>query len=278
MRDDLEKYNQTRLVVTCGRLGTGKSLSALTLGYVLKGEDFKPDKHVAHGSSDQFVKIMKKSKPGDFIVYDEVGVGMDSRQWYSKRNIIMSQVFQTCRTRNLFIVFTTPSFDFVDVKVRKLFHNFVKMYDKNKLLYRKNQAKARWYEIVTNSWSGDFYPKKMSVNLNGRISELDWIYYNKPPAHICEAYEKSRKKMADKREKKAEQFFRGAGDKSVTVEQAAKLLELPDSSQLYQLIRDGKILIDRESNGLKIPLVVVKDLWKKNKKWILSAKAAKESS
>ena len=56
------------------------------------------------------------------IGFDEAGVGMNARDWYTIQNKILGMILQTFRHRNLMTVFTVPHISFIDVQARKLFN------------------------------------------------------------------------------------------------------------------------------------------------------------
>jgi len=183
-RELLIQHNQNKLIVKTGDTGSGKSFSGLTLGERLKPEVFNPVKHIAYFDAFDFLKVIKRAHKGDVVMFDEVGVGMDSREWNSRSNILMTKILQTFRTKNLYVIFTAPDFSFVDVKARKVFHNFVLMKGIN---YKKQISRGKWYDIIKNRFDGTFFYKTMQVEVNNRRFELGEITYSKPSQDIIDA-------------------------------------------------------------------------------------------
>jgi len=269
LKTELIENNQDRFIAKCGKRGNGKSYATMTEGHIITGGNFDPVKHISYFDPWKFMRLVKKSKPGDFLMFDDAGVGVDNREWYKKSNKLISKIVQTFRTKNLFVVWTMPDFGIVDIKARKTFDWFVKM---DKLNMKKRQARSRWYEIVTDAWSGEFWRKTLSFSYNGRTTEIHQVLTDHPPEWMVEPYEKNRKKALDKIFKSADDAQTGS-DKGVTIEQATKMLNLESSRVMWDIIVKGGIRMEQESNLIKIPL---KDIRKISKSLNTSFKAHTE--
>lgn len=81
------------------------------------------------------------------IVFDEVGVGIPARDWYTISNKMLSYVLQTFRYENLSVIFTCSSFDFIDVQTRKPFHTYIETLA---ISDEKNLVTAKLMEIQNN--------------------------------------------------------------------------------------------------------------------------------
>ena len=257
LRNDLEARNLNKLVVKTGRPGTGKSYSALKMGEILKGDGFNVKKHVAYFSPAQFTRIIRKAKKGDVVIFDEAGVGINAREWASASNMLITKILQTFRTKNLFVIFTVPDFGFVDIHARKVFHNFVSMKPIN---FKKNVAVGKWFDIINNDWTGKMSRWTLKIDVNGRKQEVDKITYDKPKENTCEEYEVLRAKALDTLLEGADLLELGGG-RAVTVPEASKLLRM-SSSLMYELIGDGAIPLEAETNSMKISLALVRKIRK----------------
>jgi len=267
-QDKLINHNQDTMTAKCGKKGTGKSYSTMLEGQRIRGYDyFDVKKHIACFDPYRFLKIVRMAKKGDFIIFDDAGVGLDSREWAKKSNIIITKLLQTFRTKNLNVTFTVPSFDFVDIKARKLFDYFVQM-KKLKSMWKKINgndtfvtSKAKWYNIKTDSWSGDMWRQTLNINVRGTPYEIDEISYSKIDDDIAKIYEEQRNRASEKLNKKADEITEG-NDRAVPIEQAAKLLQMKSSQALYGLVADGQIPIYRDSTSLKIKMAWIKHVRK----------------
>jgi len=253
LHKELTEHNQNRMIVLCGKTGKGKSMKAVKLGEALLPETFDVKKHVAYFKPRPFLKITKRAKPGSVVVFDEAGVGIDSREWKKRSNILITKVMQTFRTKNLFVLFTTPDFSFVDIKSRKLFHNFVSM---RRIDYKKKLSYGRWYDIMTDDWEGNLWRRSMRVTYKGRTYETGKISCSLPSQDLIEQYEERRSKAVDNLYTEADSYYSGV-DRAVTVEQAAHMLGMR-SRELYNLIARGRLPVYMESSGLKIHLGLIK--------------------
>ena len=132
-----------------GETGTGKSYAAMRLGQLID-KDFNIRNVVF--SPKQFMEILENPwiKRGSVIIFDEAGVGIPSRDWYTIQNKMLGYVMQTFRHMNLCVIFTVPNIGFVDVQMRNLFHiyletqsiNYKKRICKLKVFYFKQHARS----------------------------------------------------------------------------------------------------------------------------------------
>lgn len=241
IRDGLIEKNLNRMAAMVGSTGSGKSYSAMSVGRVLRGDDFDPEKHIGYFHPRGFLRIVRSANKGDVIIFDEAGVGIDNREWQKKSQILVTQILQTFRTKNLFVIFTTPNFGYMDVKARQLFHNYVLMTGVN---YKRKTATGRWNTLFVNRFDGSFKPKSMIVSIDGQLYTLPSIEHVKPPEHLCEVYEVEREKALNKLFDKAEITMEGGG-RTVSIEQASKMLNI-DNRIFWNLAADGDIPIDED--------------------------------
>jgi len=254
----LVEENQHKMVSKCGQTGTGKSYSCLAQADLMLGDNFDPIKHVAYFDSWDFIKKLDKSKPGEILLFDDAGVGMDSREWYKKSNILIRHIFQVFRTRNLFIFMTTPDFSYVDIGNRKRFHNFVEM---KRIDKKREETIGKWYDIWTDAWSGKFGRATMKMFVGDRFASISEIRTPRLNQDIADIYEEQRAKAEGKTMKEAVEFERG-NERTITVEQASKMLNMK-SQTLWWLIGKGNIPIVKESARIKLDLAIIKDYIKK---------------
>jgi len=117
--------NQNVLIMITGGTGSGKSYAALKLAQILSTK-FKSRftiKNCAFTMKDFMGRINSGDlERGSVIIFDEFGVGMNSRSSLTIANRIFGFLLQTFRHKNLICIFTSPNFSFVDITARKLFH------------------------------------------------------------------------------------------------------------------------------------------------------------
>jgi len=102
---------------------------------------------------------------GNMIIFDEAGVGIPSREWYSISNKVISYILQTFRRENLGVMFTTPSLDFIDSQARKLFHSYLETKHINR---EEKYVTLKYMNIQNNPKEGKIYYKYPRVMIDGR--------------------------------------------------------------------------------------------------------------
>jgi len=169
-RNRLMKKNQNWLGLVCGGTGTGKSFSSMVMAKLISPNKFSID-NVVFSPLDFLKKIqnIKGLKKGDILVFDEAGVGMSSREWYSIQNKLLGSVLQTFRNLNIGVIFTTPSISFIDSNARKLFHNY---FETIRIDFEKKLVFLKVYDIQHNSRYDKTYYKHPRINVRNKIFEM----------------------------------------------------------------------------------------------------------
>jgi len=170
------------LAIVCGETGSGKSYSALSLAKLISW-----NVHIVF-TPVEFLRLLNsgKLKKGDVILFDEAGVGMASRDWYSVQNKLLGSVLQTFRNMNVAVIFTTPNLSFIDVQARKLFHNY---FETVYLDFEEEEAYLKVYDIQVNSRFDKIYFKYPRFDVGGVIKSLAHIIVPKPDPDVIEFYE-----------------------------------------------------------------------------------------
>ena len=188
IRSRLLKQNKNWLAVVCGETGSGKSYSAIKIAAAID-DSFSIEKIVFN--ADDLIKLLQGNyPPGTAIVFDEAGVGLPAREWYSIQNKILGYVLQTFRYKNYAVIFTVPSIDFIDIQARKLFHAYIETCG----ISRKNKTVTLKYKIPKynnqkNKWLW-YYPR-----ISGKV--LKRIIVSKPDWRILKEYETKKRLAAE---------------------------------------------------------------------------------
>ena len=95
-------------------------------------------------------------KRGRAKVLDELGVGMNHREWYSFLNQAMSYVMQTYAHEGMVVIVTAPYEDYVDKDAKMLFNMLIEMVKKNE---REHYAMARITLMQYNQKTKKIYYK-----------------------------------------------------------------------------------------------------------------------
>lgn len=122
---DRIKNNQNNLIFCSGGTGSGKSYSALKLAQIFS-KHFKkrfPIENCTFTMKEFMGRVNSKDlQTGSVLIFDEFGVGMNSRASLTLANRIFGFLLQTFRHKNFICIFTSPHFGYVDLSARRLFH------------------------------------------------------------------------------------------------------------------------------------------------------------
>jgi len=120
------------------------------------------------------------------IVFDEAGVGMPAREWFSISNKMIGYILQTFRHQNLGVIFTTPDFSFIDVQARKLFHSY---FETSMIDRQKNCAVLKWMNISVSPRYGKIYFIYPVIQQDYHRMKLKRINIPHPSQELTTAYE-----------------------------------------------------------------------------------------
>lgn len=134
------KYNQHETAIVVGDKGTGKSWAGLRIAYDVsvevakikggKPEDYFTFENVAIITKDEVLRVLK-TRMGQYcvVIFDDIGVGWSNRDFATKFNKVMNGVYQTFRTRNVFLIMTVPDDSYIDKLPRLMLHYFIEVVD-----------------------------------------------------------------------------------------------------------------------------------------------------
>lgn len=185
IRDRLYKKNQNWLSIICGATGSGKSYSALKFATEIDPEfTVSTVRERVVFTPQQFMALLNSGtlKEGSCIIWDEAGVGIPAREWQSISNKLINYITQTFRTDNLAVIFTTPSFEFVDTNLRKLFHAYIETMHIDRY---HNVCIVKYKKLQYNPWMKKSYAK-YPITMTGKLNE---IAIRKPSAKMCHEYD-----------------------------------------------------------------------------------------
>ena len=217
--------NQSVYLVFTGRPGSGKSYALLeTLRMV--DPNFNTDR-IAF-TNEEFIALLKlKLPPGSAIMYDEVGVGMDSREFMSVINKVLSYVTMTMRYKRLVIGMSVPSMNWIDLKTRELLHIYIELQKK----FINGVSYGKWQNLQTNYKFGKTYYKSPRITQDGKPFSIGQIGFKLPPKYLTEPYELRKSVFGDEVLKSAEDAIRASKYK--------KLKRMGDS-EIMESVKDNK--------------------------------------
>jgi len=166
---------------------SGKSITAATFGYLWDSTFWKYFENRVVQDHKEFVdsvdKLSKGNIKGGVIMVDEAGIVMSSSDWYEKWMKTITQMVQMFGYLCPVVLFVAPVKDFVDSRLRKMFHAYFKI-DRYGMEETTVTPYALKYNTINNKW---FY-KKPVIDINGQHITLRRLKISKPPDFLLERY------------------------------------------------------------------------------------------
>ncbi len=190
------KRNKNFIMVVVGATGSGKSYACMKLGEALDST-FNIDR-VCFKTLEfiNLVKTLTKSNDkenyrGKVILWDELGVEQNSREFMSLSNRVINYFFQTSRHLNLIVLMTVPLITFVDISTRQLAHAMGEMGGIN---FSNNSSKMITKFNQTNVMTAKTYKKFLRVYEDGKWKVVRHLVLGLPSKKLLKAYEIKKKK------------------------------------------------------------------------------------
>lgn len=190
----LLRFNKNWNGVFIGEPGSGKSWSALRLA-----------ERINSGFSARFIVFSAREfqelvtsdvlRRGDVVLFDEAGVGINKRVWWSVLNRVANQVFQTIRNRNFATIFTSPFAEFIDSDTRKLFNTLFRAV---KIDFASKRALFKPYKLGFDIFNQRPTYKFYKFLVGGKPFVLKVLRFGKPRRRLVSMYEE--KKLLFQRE------------------------------------------------------------------------------
>ena len=240
--------NQNFLGAYCGQTGSGKSYAALYSAWIMDraqngGHRFSIDNVVF--TPEEFLKAVKNnSYRGTFIIWDEVGVGINSRTFYEKTNLMISYVTQTFRWKNFGVLYTVPAFGYIDKQVRQLFHAYVQML---KPLPHLERSVGKWYWLNYNPRDSQdlYFPLPRVIDGDGGKRIIDKVYFPLPPKELINQYEEKKKAIVESWYAKYQAAFDAMEEKELQGKEINEIVqEIKDNGiEAYKNPKNGRIIV-----------------------------------
>lgn len=209
------KKDKDAIIVVAGERGSTKSGCAITLGYildrsregeprfflrndlipenfVLKKDEFLP--RIVFKPSD-FLKLVSgtpKLPKGSVIVWDEIGVEGDARDFQTKKNKLLKRTMETIRSRNYIIILTAPTLQSYDVGFRRSNTIYMEARGVAKSPSGKVAGKVKIYKAQTNPRTGKVYYKNLRFRVRNDPfrNVIKNFYIGKPPVNYESTYKR----------------------------------------------------------------------------------------
>lgn len=181
-------------VFITGKTGSGKSYTSIQIAKEVckvTGANFDIN-NVVFNPMD-FIKRYNDPEltpEGSFLIYEEGGVGTNSRDYQSKGNKNFSKLFQILRHRKILVIINAPDLSFLDVHLRKLLHWWFKT---EKVDKRRNLCFISPRTVEVQQETGKvLYPYPV---FDG--SQMSELRIDKLEDNIADEYEKRAKEFKD---------------------------------------------------------------------------------
>lgn len=255
IKDRVKNKNKNFIMVICGETGSGKSYAALDLAKLVDGH-FNMDR-VAF-TAQQFMDILNsgKVKKGQVILWDEAGLGVPAREFYTIANRSISYVFQTFRHRNISVILTTPHFGLIDSQIRSMIHCYGEMAHidhENQISHMKVQR------MEHDPKTGKTYFKYFRTGKGANTVKFTQFPSYLPPSKLLDKYEEKKSKQTDMWNKKAQAEIQAIeakmekkNEKPKTLEEQAKEIWKEYGDLLVRIRKNGDKVIDRSYMMAKI--------------------------
>jgi hypothetical protein len=257
VRDMVVGRNFSYLASFDGRHRSGKSLGATTFGYLWDKTFWKNYESRLPQEPKEFIdcieKINKEKIKGAVIQVDEAGVSMASSDWYEGWMKTITKTVQMFGYLNPIVLFVAPVKDFVDSRLRKMFHTY---YNFNRV--RTDYTTIRIYNTRYSTIKKKEYLRKPTVRIMGQRVVLDSIRLGLPPQFIIDRYTELSHFRKDKMlDGFIAQMKKGETKKSKDIDVSEIIRHTKKNYHLYEASRSSKarIILDqtRIEFGLKIP-------------------------
>lgn len=144
--------NQNYMLIVVGPTGSGKSYTAIALAMMID-PSFDVDRICFN--AEHFLELSSQGlDPGSVIVFDEAGIDVSSREWYSVRNRAINQTVETFRRDNLVCIWTTPVLSNIDKKSRSYFHGLAEVLDPDKV---GGWGRVKYFDLIPDVEEGGVF-------------------------------------------------------------------------------------------------------------------------
>lgn len=212
-----KEKDQDAIVAAIGERGSTKSGCSIAIGNMLDSQFSLPDDMLPRGfrlmpgevmprvvfSPEDYMKLLfvKKLPPGSVIIFDEIGVAGDARQFLSKKNIMLKQTLETVRSRRLILFLTAPTLSSFDVAIRRSLTHYMRCLGKGKDLDTgKSYGLVKPFRIKTDPISGEvkLYKLRYKKYQDLLTKSVNYQKIYRPPAYMEKPYKRLKKFIQNK--------------------------------------------------------------------------------
>lgn len=198
VKNRVRKYNKNFICCFVGDTGSGKTYAAVEFAIKLS-DKFSHETIIFGDQQDEFMRLLNMTgkdalETGDVILWDDFGVGMSKKDWYTEISKVINRVVQSTRWRRLIIIVTVPDRSYIDSDTMKLFHMIFEMIY---IDFKRKVSVAKPKEIQTNHITGkSYYKYPILRGHDGRHYVMTNTEFSLPPQEMLDIYEKKREKWS----------------------------------------------------------------------------------
>jgi predicted Zn-ribbon and HTH transcriptional regulator len=187
------EQNKNFQALIYGSTGSGKSWACLSMALMLD-PTFTADRVIFdHLELVQLTNRGKLAK-GSAIVFEEVGITLDSSEWQSVINKAMRHIFETIRHRNNILLLNTPSPSFLAKGTRTLLHAMITPVG---IDFHNKITRCKAEGVQYNPKMDKVYYKNLRVSTEDGLLPVQFWLIPKPPDDLIAAYEVKKRAFTD---------------------------------------------------------------------------------
>lgn len=189
------------LLIAVGDTGSGKSISELGIVWWFRIMFYKKkfDFDKIAWDQEQFLYLVAyaKMKPGNCVVFEEVGTNISSRSWWA--NMDINGTLQEFRQDQLLVMMNAPDLGFIDKQPNALFHFYLEPTKKDK---KNNIIWCKVRRIQINRMTGKpYFHRLLVVDRFGDRKIIDEIPIRVPPQWFIDKYNDIKREWRKKRDR-----------------------------------------------------------------------------
>lgn len=233
----------TYLASIDGRHRSGKSLTACMIAYLIDPTFWdNMESRIVHSPAEFMAaveRIKRDNIKGAVIIVDEAGVSMSSSDWYEKMLKTVTKVVQFFGYLYVIVFFVAPTKDFVDSRLRKMFHAYYKV-DRPSNFYNTVKIYSLKYNSMLNKW---FY-KHPIVEVGGERITVQQFRFPCPPSWMIERYENMAVLHKDSMLREMTQSINTVEQKEFSKDDVPKAIDfVVENYTIFEAERGGKDIV-----------------------------------
>lgn len=253
----LHYRNKMFSCVIVGKTGAGKSWLSIAIAQALdrtkgSGSRFKQE-NITFGAN-QFAEAVNRDQPkGGFIIVDDAGLSLYSREALNREVVNLSKIFQSVRFKNRGIILTLPSWAMLDKNVRRLTDAYIEVLDWDQST-KETIFKFQW---VYASPLGDTIYRRYPVRKIESSTRIGF-QFNTTERQLQSTFPIASKSLLNLYEKRKEKFMNNMYQRFETEMKAGKRYSYVD---VMKKVFDNKDKYTRKINGVDRvePLLLLTD-------------------